>query len=79
MRFEVFISKEECSAAAAGRGADILHRAINNKEKASFMMATGSSRFDFLKALMNKEEIDWRLITMYHLDEDAASLLSLTG
>lgn len=73
---EVFSSKEECSAAAADRDADILHRAINNKEKASFIMATGSSQFDFLLALTNKEKIDWRLTTMYHLDEDAASILS---
>ncbi len=24
----------------------------------------------------SKEEIDWRFTTMYHLDEDAASILS---
>ncbi len=76
MKIEVFSTKDECGAAAADRGADILRRAINSKGKASFIVATGSSQFDFLKVLTAKEEIDWRLTTMYHLDEDAALILS---
>lgn len=69
MKIEVFSTKEKCGVAAADRGADILRRTINSKGKASFIVATGSSQFDFLKALTAKEEIDWRLTTMYHLDE----------
>ena len=69
MKIEVFKTKEKCGIAAADRGADLLEQAIRAKGRASFIVATGASQFDFLKALTEKEGIDWRLTTMYHLDE----------
>ncbi len=69
MKIEVFMTKEECGVAAAGRGAEILKQTIAAKGRASFIVATGASQFDFLKAMTDKEGIDWRLTTMYHLDE----------
>ncbi|UCD77159.1 MAG: glucosamine-6-phosphate deaminase [Desulfobacterales bacterium] len=69
MKIEVFNTKAQCGAAAAERGADILKQAIAAKGRASFIVATGASQFDFLKALTQKEGIDWRLTKMYHLDE----------
>ena len=69
MKIEVFETKEDCGVAAADRGADILKQAIRAKGRASFIVATGASQFDFLKAMTKKEGIDWRLTTMYHLDE----------
>ena len=69
MKIEVFKTKEKCGVAAAERGADILKQVIRAKGRASFIVATGASQFDFLKALAEKEGIDWRLTTMYHLDE----------
>ncbi|MGD1973153.1 MAG: glucosamine-6-phosphate deaminase [Desulfobacterales bacterium] len=69
MKIEVFKTKEACGLAAADRGADILKQAIRVRGRASFIVATGASQFDFIQALTKKEEIDWRLTTMYHLDE----------
>ena len=69
MKIEVFKTKGECGVAAADRGAGILKQAIIANGRASFIVATGASQFDFLKALTEKEGIDWRLTTMYHLDE----------
>ena len=69
MKIEVFKTKEDCGVAAADRGADILKQAIRAKGRASFIVDTGASQFDFLKALTEKEGIDWRRTTMYHLDE----------
>ena len=69
MKIEVSTTKGECSVAAADRGAEILKQAIAAKGRASFIVATGASQFDFLKAMTDKEGIDWRLTTMYHLDE----------
>jgi glucosamine-6-phosphate deaminase len=69
LKIEVFMTKEECGVAAAGRGAEILKQTIAAKGRASFIVATGASQFDFLKAMTDKEGIDWRLTTMYHLDE----------
>ena len=75
MKIEVFETKEECGAAAADRGAGILKQAVAANGRANFIVATGASQFDFLKALTEKEGIDWRLTTMYHLDEYIACLL----
>ena len=69
MKIEVSTTKGECSVAAADRGAEILKQAIAAKGRASFIVATGASQFDFLKAMTDKEGINWRLTTMYHLDE----------
>ena len=69
MKIEVFKSKAECGAAAAERGAQILSKTIAAKGRASFIVATGASQFDFMKALTQKVEIEWQNTTMYHLDE----------
>ena len=69
MNIEVHKTKLACSAAAADRGAEILRQAIAVRGRAGFIVATGASQFDFLKSLTQKEGIDWRLTTMYHLDE----------
>jgi glucosamine-6-phosphate deaminase len=69
LEIEVFKTKEECGTAAANRGAEILKKAIGDNGQANFIVATGASQFDFMKALTEKEGIDWRSTTMYHLDE----------
>jgi glucosamine-6-phosphate deaminase len=69
VNIEVFKTKAECSAAAAAKGAEILKQTIEARGGASFIVATGASQFDLLKALTQEEGIDWRLTTMFHLDE----------
>ena len=69
LKIEVHKTKLACSAAAADKGAEILKQAIAVRGRASFIVATGASQFDFLKSLSQKEGIDWGHTTMYHLDE----------
>ena len=69
VKIEVFQTKAECGAAAADRGAQILKQTIAAKGRASFIVATGASQFDFMKSLTRKEGIQWDKTTMYHLDE----------
>jgi glucosamine-6-phosphate deaminase len=45
-----------------------LKEAIDVKGSANLILATGSSQFKFLEALKEKE-IDWKKITVFHLDE----------
>ena len=45
-----------------------IKEAINKSGFANIILATGSSQFLFLEALRNKE-IDWKKITVFHLDE----------
>jgi len=69
VKIEVFRTKADCGAAAADRGAEILKKTIAAKGRASFIVATGASQFDFMKALTQKDGIDWQHTAMYHLDE----------
>ncbi len=53
---------------AAQRGAELIRKAILNRGKANIIVATGASQFEMLKELV-KENIDWSLVTAFHLDE----------
>ena len=53
----------------AGRAAaQIIGQAIKEKGRANIILATGTSQFETLGQL-TKEELDWRKVTMFHLDE----------
>ncbi|MBM1105481.1 glucosamine-6-phosphate deaminase [Aurantibacter crassamenti] len=45
-----------------------LQEALQEKDAANMILATGSSQFSFLEALQ-KKDIDWQKITVFHLDE----------
>jgi len=59
---------KEMGAAAADYVTDKLKAAISKKGSANLILATGASQFSFLEALQTRE-IDWKKITVFHLDE----------
>jgi len=67
---EVIISntKEELGKKAAGKGAELIRKAISERGKADIIVATGASQFEMLNELV-KEDIDWSKVTAFHLDE----------
>jgi len=69
VKIEVFKTKEACATAAADMASEILKQTIAAKARASFIVATGASQFDFMKTLTQKDGIEWHKTTMYHLDE----------
>lgn len=69
MKIQVNNSKKETSKKAAQQAAEILKEAINRKNKATFIGATGLSQTDFLDYLSQDPEIDWSKTEMFHLDE----------
>ena len=66
---ETVISKtrEILGREAAVKGAALIREAIKTGGEASIIMATGASQFDMLSVLV-REDIDWSLVTAYHLD-----------
>ena len=68
---EVYIAatKKEMSHAAARAASQKLQESISNKGTANFIVATGASQFDFLKALTDDCDINWKKTVMFHLDE----------
>ncbi len=67
---EIIISenKQVLGKVAAQKGAELIRKAIHNKGYANIIVATGASQFEMLNELV-KQDIDWSLVTAYHLDE----------
>ncbi len=61
-------NKIELGEKAAKQGADLIRKAITKNGKANIIVATGASQFEMLEVLV-KENIDWSVITCFHLDE----------
>jgi glucosamine-6-phosphate deaminase len=68
MQIRVFDTKLELGEAAARDAAKIINQAIDERDVAYVIAATGASQFEFLDALA-KQEIDWTKVVFFHLDE----------
>lgn len=67
---EIIISetKQVLGKLASQRGAGLIRDAIHKRGEANIIVATGASQFEMLKELV-KEDIDWTVVTAFHLDE----------
>ncbi len=67
---EIIISatKQELGKQAAQKGAEFIRKAIAERGEANIIVATGASQFEMLSELV-KENIDWSVVTGFHLDE----------
>jgi glucosamine-6-phosphate deaminase len=67
---EIIISetKQELGKLAAQKGAELIRDTIQKSGKANIIVATGASQFEMLGELV-KEDIDWSVVTGFHLDE----------
>jgi len=65
----VFEDKDSLSEGAAEQASAALRRVILDRSCARIIVATGASQLDFLEALTNAKNIDWRRVEMFHLDE----------
>ncbi|MCK0191350.1 glucosamine-6-phosphate deaminase [Arenibacter sp. F20364] len=68
LSIEIYGQSKEMGAAAADYVTRKLNDAIVKKGGANLILATGASQFSFLEALQTKE-IDWKKVTVFHLDE----------
>ncbi|VAW20726.1 Glucosamine-6-phosphate deaminase [hydrothermal vent metagenome] len=69
MQINVFEGAQLTGKNAADKGAALLRQAIDKRGKAFVILATGASQFEMLKALIEKDDIDWARCTIFHLDE----------
>jgi glucosamine-6-phosphate deaminase len=68
MNIKVFDTQSELGQAAAQDAAQIINQAINERDVAYVIAATGASQFEFLDSLA-QEDVDWTKIVFFHLDE----------
>lgn len=68
MSVRIYDDKNQLGAAAADLGEKYISAAINERGHAVIILATGSSQFEFLEALTQRQ-IDWKKVVAFHLDE----------
>lgn len=68
MNVQIFESKAKLGETAALDAAGIIQQAITARDVAYVIAATGSSQFEFLDVLVT-QEIDWKKVVFFHLDE----------
>lgn len=66
---EIYDSKQSMGQAAAEAARTILKEAITTRGSARVILATGNSQLTFLHALREFDDIDWSVITVFHMDE----------
>lgn len=69
MRLRVFNDKTSLGKAAAEQAALAIRNAIAEQRRARIIAATGTSQFEFLDALAQRQELDWPKVELFHLDE----------
>jgi len=69
MRVIICDSEQECGRQAAQQGEQLIREAIGARGAANIILATGISQLNMLASLVKAPEIDWSLVTGFHLDE----------
>lgn len=66
---KIFANKDLMAEAAASQAATAIRNAIHQNGSARIIAATGASQFEFLDYLAKANDIDWKSVEMFHLDE----------
>jgi glucosamine-6-phosphate deaminase len=69
MEITVSPNKEELGRRSAEQASALIREAITQKGRASIIVATGASQFEFLQHLTSDRRIDWSKMAVFHLDE----------
>ena len=62
-------SVNELATAAAREAAVAIARALDQRGRATVMLATGNSQLRFLAELVQSIDLDWTSVTAFHMDE----------
>jgi len=66
---KIFQDKTSLAVAAAEQASAAIRRAIDQRNLARIIVATGNSQLEFLDTLAKDARIDWSKVEMFHLDE----------
>src|SRR5512132_3765889 len=71
LEVKIFSAREEAGVAAAAIAAEVIPAEIARNGKAAVVFASAVSQDPFLAAVRGRDDIDWKRITSFHLDEYA--------
>ncbi len=69
MKIQTSETRLELGENAAKLAGQYIKDALATKDVANIILATGSSQFETIEALIADKEIDWSKVRMFHLDE----------
>ena len=69
LQVKVFHDRASMGAAAAAAAAQILRAAIQKQGAARIVVASAPSQNELIAGLAAASEIDWRRVTIFHMDE----------
>jgi glucosamine-6-phosphate deaminase len=69
MKIWVCPDKQDLGRRAASQGAFLLREALAANGSATAVVATGTSQFETLAALVAEPDLDWAKVELFHLDE----------
>jgi glucosamine-6-phosphate deaminase len=69
VKVKVFGDKVSLAQAAAEQAAKAIRGAIAQRGRARIIAATGASQCEFLEALTQLPDIEWKKVELFHLDE----------
>lgn len=65
----IYANKEDLGQAAALEARAVIIAAIQAKDVANIILATGNSQLNFLKCLRELDDINWSKVNVFHMDE----------
>ena len=69
LEVQVFGALSDLAADAAFEVNAFLRATLQEKGSAAVILATGNSQIEFLKRLVSLEGVDWKKVTLFHMDE----------
>lgn len=69
MKLYVDGASKELGIRSGNIAADLIRNAITAKGTANILIATGASQFETLNQLIERKDIEWDRVVMFHLDE----------
>lgn len=68
-RVIAFDSAADSAAAAASHAAELITKAVQLKNRARIIAATGNSQRAFIDRLVSEKDVPWDRVTLFHMDE----------
>jgi len=69
LEVRVFDGVDDMANAAAADAAAAIRSAVDQRNRANVMFASGNSQLSFLDALMARPDVEWSKVTGFHMDE----------
>ena len=69
LKFNIYVSRRDLGAAAASDLAEVMKSLLEKQDALNMVFAAAPSQQEFLEELCKRDDIDWRRVNAFHMDE----------